>query len=168
MIALTIRRAVPADAAAIFSVHMAAISELAASHYSAAQLAAWRGDRSPVSYAGPIGDGAIVVAVDSSHAIVGFGQLNRAAATVDAVYVSPASSRAGVGRALLAALEQAARAAGLPALSLDASLNAEAFYAACGYRVVGRADHELRPGVVLPCVRMSKLLAGMGTGAQDG
>ncbi len=153
-----IREAVPADAQAVFSVHMAAIQELGASHYSDAQLAAWRGDRSAASYANPIASGAILVALGESS-IVGFGQLNVAQALVEAVYVHPLHCRRGIGRLLAAALERRAVKAGLVQLALDASLNAEAFYAACGYFAVSRAEHELRPGVFLPCVRMVKSLS---------
>jgi putative acetyltransferase len=153
-----VRAAVATDAPAILAVHMAAIQGLGASHYSQAQLSAWRGNRSAASYAAPIAKGAIVVAIES-NAIVGFGQLSVAEATVEAVYVLPARARTGLGQQLLSTLEQRARAGGLSQLSLDASLNAEAFYAACGYVPVSRAEHELRPGVHLPCVHMVKALA---------
>ncbi len=156
-----VRPAVPADAHAIFMLHMAAIQELGASHYSPTQLAAWRGDRSAASYATPIANAAIWVAVDAAS-VVGFGQLNVSHAVVEAVYVLPSRSRCGIGRELLAILERRAVAAGLSKLALDASLNAVAFYAACGYGTVEKCRHELRPGVFLPCVRMDKTLVGSG------
>jgi GNAT superfamily N-acetyltransferase len=161
MHAFLIRPAVHSDAAEIYSVHMTAIRELGASHYSAAQLAAWCGDRSPASYAAPIAADAIVVAIDSS-AIVGFGQLSITRATVEAVYVQPSYAYSGVGRQLVTVLERRALAAGVKKLELDASLNAEGFYAACGYLSLGRATHELGRGVFMPCVRMVKTIAVAG------
>ena len=155
MPACAVRPAVQADAHAIFNVHMAAIQTLGASHYGAAQLAAWRGDRSAVSYALPIANDAIVVAVDA-ESVVGFGQLDVGQAVVEAVYVLPGHARLGIGRQLLATLERRAAGAGHTRLTLDASLNAQAFYEACGYRPVEHCAHELRPGVFLPCVRMAK------------
>ncbi len=152
-----VRPAIAIDAPRIFAVHMAAIQDLGASHYSPSQLSAWRGNRSAASYAAPIANGAIIVAVESDT-MIGFGQLSVADASVEAVYVLPARTREGVGKRLLSALEQRACSYGLVQLSLDASLNAEAFYAACGYVSVRRAEHELRPGVLLPCVHMVKSL----------
>ena len=156
-----VRPAVPADAHAIFTVHMAAIQELGASHYSPAQLGAWRGDRSAASYVTPIANGSVVVAEDVTS-VVGFGQLNARHALVEAVYVLPTHTRCGIGRRILATLEHRAASVGLAELTLDASLNAVAFYVARGYVPVEPDEHELRPGVFLPCVRMVKPLGGGG------
>jgi hypothetical protein len=39
---------------------------------------------------------------------------------------------------------------------VDASLNAEVFYAACGYVAQRKTSFVLDDGVALPCVRMGK------------
>jgi hypothetical protein len=45
---------------------------------------------------------------------------------------------------------------GLCSLWVDASLNAEVFYAACGYVAQRKTSFVLDDGVALPCVRMGK------------
>jgi ribosomal protein S18 acetylase RimI-like enzyme len=63
-----------------------------------------------------------------------------------------------VGRALLAELETAARGHRLTELQLEASLTAEPFYRAAGYRAVARRTHILSSGDGLACVEMRKAL----------
>jgi GNAT superfamily N-acetyltransferase len=57
-----------------------------------------------------------LVVAEGAGTIAGFGQLNQASGEVDAVYVLPERQRQGIGRALLRALEDAARAAGIEKL----------------------------------------------------
>ena len=49
-------------------------------------------------------------------------------------------------------------ALGKPGQSLDASLNAVAFYAGAGYSPTKEAMHELEPNIYIPCVTMNKAL----------
>ena len=154
---LSIRRAIAADAEAIYALHMASIRALGASHYSAAQLEAWCGERSATSYLAPIATKVVVVAEDG-NTICGFGQLDPGAHAVEAVYVSPSAVRKGIGSAILRELEHHAVSLLLPRLTLDASFNAEEFYAVHGYARAARIAHELHPGVFLPCARMNKAL----------
>lgn len=58
-------------------------------------------------------------------------------ATIESLYVSPAAARLGVGSLLLTHAEREIRDAGASIAYLDASPNAEAFYARRGYRRVG-------------------------------
>jgi hypothetical protein len=67
-----IRRACLADAEAIHTVHTAAIRELAASHYSSAQIDAWCGKRSASSYGAPIESNFMLVAFSPDGVIQGF------------------------------------------------------------------------------------------------
>ena len=152
-----IRQAVAADAEAIYAVHMASIRTLGASHYSAAQLEAWCGERSAASYLAPIATKVVVVA-ERGNTISGFGQLDPDAQAIEAIYVSPSAARKGIGSAILRELEHEAMSLLLPRLTLDASLNAQEFYAVHGYVSATRTEHELRPGVFLPCVKMNKVL----------
>jgi len=55
-------------------------------------------------------------------------------ATIVSLYVSPAAARLGVGSSLLTHAERKIRDAGASIAYLDASPNAEAFYARRGYR----------------------------------
>jgi len=110
---------------------------------------AWAGETDPDDYAIESEDNRFVVA-DADGRVVGFGELvfdpgEYLAASVDAevraVYVRPETAGEGVGSALLADLERAARERGIDCLGLWASLNAVPFYEARGYERVGeRAD----------------------------
>ena len=63
-------------------------------------------------------------------------------ATIESLYVSFAAARRGVGSSLLAHAERQIRDAGASVAYLDASPNAEAFYARRGYRRVGAGQGE--------------------------
>lgn len=67
--------------------------------------------------------------------VVGWVEISNA--TIESLYVSPAASRRGVGSSLLTHAERQIRDAGVSIAYLDASPNAEAFYARRGYRRVG-------------------------------
>jgi len=72
--------------------------------------------------------------------------------------VHPAFLRRGVGRLLYERCEADARAAGFAALEAWASLNGEPFYAALGFRSLGRIESPMPGGVRLPAVRMERSL----------
>ena len=83
---------------------------------------------------------------DEAGAALGCGALC-APGELRRMYVRPAARRRGVGRALLGALEDEARCAGLEELALhttDALGEAHAFYAAAGYRTSRLVDHPDR------------------------
>jgi ribosomal protein S18 acetylase RimI-like enzyme len=74
------------------------------------------------------------------------------------VRVHPATRRRGVGRALMAALEQRAGQLGMRELHLDTATNqpeAMAFYHSLGYQEVGR---EHQPGWSWTLVYYAKVL----------
>lgn len=154
-----IRRAAPADAPAIWAIHTRAIRETASAHYPPESVVAWSGRMTPESYIEPIEARVVLVAEDDDGRIAGYAQLNPREGIVQACYVDPDFNRRGVGRALMAAVEDEARAHGRTALLLDASLNAIAFYASLGWREEARAHHELAPGAWLDCAIMTKKIA---------
>ncbi|HEX8178687.1 MAG TPA: GNAT family N-acetyltransferase [Pyrinomonadaceae bacterium] len=153
----TVRKARLADCAAIWRVHTDAIRQLARSHYTTAETEAWAGPRRPDDYAEAIRRLEFYVA-EQAGALVGFSTLNPASGEVEAVYVSPAAARRGVGLLLLRTLEARARDLGLAALQLDASLNAVPFYQRAGYERRQQMKHRLASGVEIACVRMTKEL----------
>ena len=154
-----IRRAVPADAAAIWAIHTRAIRETASWHYEPDTIAAWSGRVTPASYAESIETLVLVVAEDDDARLAGFAELDPSAGIVRACYVDPDYERQGVGRALMRAVEDEARARGRSALLLDASLNAIAFYESLGWKVETRARHDLGRGAGLDCAVMRKTIA---------
>ena len=78
------------------------------------------------------------------------------AARVRAMFVHPRAARRGLGRAILAASEAAARTAGFGRLELLATLPGEPLYAACGYAVIERVRIALPDGVAVAGTRMGK------------
>ena len=159
-----IRHATPADAPAMLGLHHATVHEAAAAHYPASVLADWAppadARRLDVFCEAIAGGAETFLVAEDAAGIVGFGSLVTATWEVRAVYVHPRAGRRGVGAGILAALEDVARAGCAGHLELDASLNAEAFYRARGYRAVERRTCRLATGRAMPCVRMVKRLDG--------
>jgi len=159
---VTIRPARADDAPSIWSVHARAVRMSAVSHYTGAEVDAWANRVTPESYVDAMRTRRLVVAEmpgRNGPRIVGFGQLHPGEGIVEAIYVDPACERQGIGTALFRALERDARAAGLPGLLLDASLNSVPFYEAMGCRQEGLDRHELAPGVHIACAVMDKRFA---------
>lgn len=159
-----IRFASPGDAAAILEVHRAAVRGSAAGFYSCEVIEEWaplsvppeRVEAFQRTIAG--GEEVVVVAVDSSNHILGFGSIVPSNDELRAVYVRSEHGRKGVGSAILRRLESLAREAGLTQLRMDASINAEAFYKANGFVVEDRGEHIMSSGGRMACVRMRKAL----------
>jgi GNAT superfamily N-acetyltransferase len=152
-----IRQAVRDDLASIARIHSGAVRAIGSAEYTAEQLDAWALPREPASYEQSMRDKEFLVAVDG-EAIIGFGVLNRNSSEIQAVYVDPEATGRGVGRALLHGLEDRARAFGLRALCLHASLNAVRFYRRAGYEAVEEICHRLPSGIEIPSVAMTKSL----------
>ena len=152
-----IRHATINDMGAIFRIHTSAVREIAAAHYSPAQVDVWVGRKSAARFRESISD-KVVIVDDEAGSVFGFAQLDTNTSTVEAVYVDPAYSRRGIGSRLLAALESSARASGTGELTLDASLNSVSFYESAGYAVVANSSHELAPGISISCIAMRKAL----------
>ena len=155
---ISIRAAGPAAAAAIAMIHEAAVrGATVAKHYGEAQIDAWAQPRTASRLREQIGSRRFFMALADERPIA-YAQLDLAAAVIRSIYVLPPFASRGAGRRLAESLFEAARDQGLRQLELDASLNAVAFYETLGFRRVEEIDHELRGGVVLPCVRMVKAL----------
>lgn len=155
--AAQVRPAAASDADGIWRVHNASIRALCRERYGTREIAAWIAFRPPEAYRSALASRHLFVA-ERADAIVGFGQFDPARGEVEACYVSPDAVGRGVGADLLARMEEAARAAGHAVVRLNATLNAESFYARHGYRRLGPAVHRVGDDVELPCVRMEKKL----------
>jgi len=81
-------------------------------------------------------------------------------ARVRAMFVAPSWARRGLGKMLLAACEDAARRERFTGVELMATLPGVPLYRACGYVDQERFDVVLPDGVALPCIRMTKGIAG--------
>jgi GNAT superfamily N-acetyltransferase len=78
---------------------------------------------------------------------------------IRAMFTAPDVARRGVGRAILAAAEDAARAAGFRRARLGATLSGEAFYRRSGYVDIGRETAPLPDGTGIAAIMMEKHLA---------
>lgn len=83
---------------------------------------------------------------------------NTDAARIRAFFIHPDFARRGIGKQLIEACETAARDAGFRRLEMGATLPGEPMYCAVGYEVIERFDLPFPDGVVLPLVRMGKIL----------
>lgn len=148
------------DATRVARVHEAAARAGASAYADAGR---WTRDRDPAPYRRDVADPAREALVaEQDGAVVGFGVAELSAGRVVAVYVHPEHHRDGVGTALLRALEDALRAAGIRTAALTASVNAVPFYEARGYEVRERTTLE-EAAVEFPVAEMARELS-----AEDG
>ena len=177
MTAITLRPATLDDLDALRAVMDAAIGELQAGFLSPEQVQSSRAvmglDRQLVE------DGTYFVALIGG-AIAGCGGWSRRAtlyggdhsaalreprlldpateaARIRAMYTTPGFTRLGVGRALLAHCEAAARAEGFTACELMGTLSGVPLYTVAGYAVIEEIE-DARGGAPVPLKRMRKAL----------
>jgi len=153
---LIIRKAEREDGAAAWAIRNAAILHQSAGHYPDEALRIWTEGAMPEAFAEEVAS-AFYVAV-SGKRIVGTGTLQLDSGKVDAIFVHPDHMRRGVGRCMLAFLEDLAREQGLDTLHLDATLNAVPFYRACGYQGEAVSTYHSPRGIELDCIPMRKQL----------
>jgi GNAT superfamily N-acetyltransferase len=158
-----IRKADPADIAAIAEAHLDSINTIGPRHYGDAVVRVWGARISGDMYERAMARGEIffiaiahregrpeVLGFSSHHADEGEHRT--------AVYVRGAAARHGVGSALFRTAEAAAIAAGASSIHVDASYAAVEFYKANGFEVIGDGIHRLESGETMPCVLMRKTL----------
>jgi GNAT superfamily N-acetyltransferase len=81
------------------------------------------------------------------------------AGRIRAFFIHPNWARRGIGRRLIEACEEAAKADGFAKMELGATLPGEPLYAALGYEVTDRFEIPMGDGTTLPCAHMKKELA---------
>ena len=154
---ITIRKATQQDCEALCQIHVSAIRELGTSHYSQAEVDAWSSGRSPKRYEKHIAERHVIVAQHGSKP-VGFGTLDCTTGEILQLYVRPEYARKGIGRRILGELLGEARRQGLREVCCLSSLNAEAFYASCGFHAGEKCKHRFRDGGEIDCVAMKRSL----------
>lgn len=156
---VTIRRAEPDDAQAIWAVHRASVLGLSDQQYTPEQVAAWV-DLAPEHFRTAMTEqGERFFVAEAAGEVVGFGAVRGDEAR--AVYVRPDAVRRGIGTRLLDAVEREVRTLGGGTVTCVASLNAVPFYQANGYVAQERMVRRIG-GAELPSIRMTKdLRAGL-------
>jgi putative acetyltransferase len=130
---LRIHSANPTDADELLAIRRDAIMALAV-EYGRVAAERWATAAHPDRAAKAIATNSVWVTQLGSKVV---GWVEVSGATIESLYVSPAAARLGVGSSLLTHAERQIRDAGASIAYLDASPNAEAFYARRGYRRVG-------------------------------
>ena len=160
--ATSVRPMLAEEARAFLDIHTRSVRGLAASHYPPDVIEAWVVPITEEYIRGFIKnpDNEIRLVAELDGALVGLGCLVVQNSELRACYVAPEAVRKGVGSALVREIERIAREHGLGHLHLDASINAEPFYTALGYEVVGRGEHVWPSGQRMEAVMMRKALRG--------
>jgi putative acetyltransferase len=156
---LMIRSANPQDGNELLAIRRDAIMALA-EEYGRVAAERWATAVHPDRAARAIAANSVWVAEVRSK-IVGWVEVG--GATIESLYVSPAAARLGVGSSLLIHAEREIRDAGASIAYLDASPNAETFYARRGYRRVGeiKSNNSIPMGKRLePGSRLTSRLSG--------
>ncbi|MBU6454234.1 MAG: GNAT family N-acetyltransferase [Cyanobacteria bacterium REEB67] len=159
---LIIRDWTAADARGILDVHYAAVHGAPVNYYDEDRLDEWSptvdDDRVRQFLARSGQEDEITRVAVQKDVIVGFGTVVPILNELRACYVHPRHNRQGIGKRLLAVLEDEARTAGVSWLNLNSSLNAEDFYRTAGYTADGLGRHRLASGNSISCVHMYKFL----------
>jgi putative acetyltransferase len=154
-----IRSADPMDADQLLAIRREAIMALA-EEYGRVTAERWATAAHPDRAAKAIVINRVWVAEFGSKVV---GWVEVGGATIVSLYVTPAAACLGVGSSLLTQAEREIRDAGGSIAYLDASLNAEAFYARRGYRRVGdvKSNNSIPMGKRLePQSRLTSRLSG--------
>jgi putative acetyltransferase len=159
---ISIRAANSDDLLAICKVHYDAVHITAAKDYDQQILDQWS---SPVNdervdeYRRRFDpDKEITLVAQINGKVVGLGCFLVVSKELNAIYVSPDLAGQGVGSQLLKELEKIASSKGIKEIWLDSSLTAEKFYSRLGFVSDGQAEHTLRSGQKMACIKMHKRL----------
>jgi putative acetyltransferase len=124
-------------------------------HYDAEQRRAVYAGYATTLFADAVGPFQTLV-VEIHGRLAAVAQLDPAGGVLRALFVDGALQGQGVGRALLAAVEARARAAGCRSLGGAMSLNAVPFYTSAGFRPQPGVDRLRTSALPVPVVRMVK------------
>lgn len=126
-----LRPFLPDDVPMLAAIFAASVQELTGDDYSEAQQQAWMEVAESEEFGKHLAaDLTLIATLDGSP--VGFASL-RGADHIRMLYVHPAVSRRGIATMLIDALEKLAAGRGATALTVDASDNAQSFFAKRGY-----------------------------------
>jgi putative acetyltransferase len=153
----TVRDATPADTPAIAGLCRDTVRRVNRKDYSREQVEAWAPDSLDENHwADRLRPLAVLVA-EAGGRVVGFASWRPADGYLDHLYVHADHQGEGVASALLARVEDAARAAGSTRLHSEASVTARPFFERRGFAVVAEQT-VVRRGVAFSNYRTEKAL----------
>jgi putative acetyltransferase len=153
-----LRPLLPEDVAVLAAILVAAVEELTGEDYSEAQQQAWAGTADDEEAFGKRLVSQLTLVATLQNSPVGFASL-KGADDIDMLYVHPGAAGQGVGSALCDALERLAAGRGAKKLTVEASDNAQAFFASRSYVPMQRNTVTMS-GEWLANTTMQKTLAG--------
>lgn len=154
---MLIRPFKPADADALAALFHASVHEAGIRDYSPAQVAAWSSSKpDPESYLRRAESRMLFVAEGEDGEPIGYGDLETGG-HIDHLYCRPDKIGSGVGSALYAAIEVAAKRAGITVLVVEASEAARRLFERRDFCVDARNEFTLN-GVSMHNYRMSKTI----------
>jgi putative acetyltransferase len=155
---LAMRPLLPTDAPLLAEIFRASIEELTGEDYSEAQQQAWASAADDEDEFGKRLASELTLVATLQNSPVGFASL-KGADHIDMLYVHPSAAGQGVASMLCEALEKLAGGRGAKSLTVDASDNAQEFFAKRGY--VGKQRNTVTVnGEWLANTTMQKALAG--------
>ncbi|MCS3515421.1 GNAT family N-acetyltransferase [Pseudomonas grimontii] len=153
---LEIKRATQADAEVAFDIRLQAIRAQCIGAYTVEQMALWTRGKAEDGYSALMEKSFYLGCLNGEP--VATGMLDPANNEVGALFVLPAFTGRGYGKAMLEHLEHVARELAIEEVVLDATLNAASFYRACGYVGDEQAIYHSPSGLQLACIPMKKHL----------
>lgn len=145
----------PSDADALAALFHASVHEVGIGDYSVEQIRAWSPSKpDPKGYLRQAEGRTFLVALGGDGQPIGYGDMEPNG-HIDHLYCRPDMVGTGVGSAICAALEDAARKAGITLLTVEASEAARRLLERRGFKVDARNDIIVN-GVAIHNYRMSK------------
>ncbi|BAN48194.1 GNAT family N-acetyltransferase [Metapseudomonas resinovorans] len=155
---LEIRRAWRCDAQAAYDIRLQAIRHQCGTAYSAEQVRAWTAVPLSNWYRDLVESHFYLACIKGRPIATGMIDLEKG--EIGALFVLPEFMKRGVGKNMIAHLEDLARAAGLTDVHLEATLNAVDFYQRCGFTGDVESTYQSPSGLQLACIPMRKSLVG--------
>jgi len=155
-----LRPFLPADTPVLAAIFAAAVEELTGDDYSEAQQEAWAAIAEDEDAFGKKLASELTLIATLQSAPVGFASL-KGKDHIDMLYVHPGAAGQGVASMLLDALEKLAGSRGAEKLTVDASDNAQTFFAKRGY-VAKQRNSVTVNGEWLANTTMQKTLSNGG------
>ena len=152
-----LRPFLPADTPVLAAIFVAAIEELTGEDYSEVQQEAWAGVADDEEQFGKRLASELTLIATLQNSPVGFASL-KGKDHIDMLYVHPGVAGQGVASVLCDALEKLAGSRGATSLTVDASDNAQVFFAKRGY-VAKQRNSVIVNGEWLANSTMQKTLA---------